>query len=192
MDQLPTNISALTEQQIKESGAQTLDQVLNLLPAVDVQRSGTLGAFSTVRLRGVPSSAQVQIVVDDQPLGGVSTQFVDASQIPVENIERVEVVRGGSSVLYGTNTIGGVIHIITKKRIDEKPSVGVGFQAGSFGAKIYKAEAGGVLSRFDGFATVSHYRTDGFQQNSEAKNTTGTGAAGYSFPNGARISVDLL
>src|SRR5262249_16018352 len=80
---LPTNISVITHDDIKRNHAQTIDEVLLLAPAVDVQRARTLGSFSTVRMRGATSSAQVQIVLDDQPVEGISRQFFDLSRIPV-------------------------------------------------------------------------------------------------------------
>ncbi|MCB4756487.1 MAG: TonB-dependent receptor [Elusimicrobia bacterium] len=187
LSKIPTNVSYLTSKDIKDSGATSIDEVLPLLPSVDVVKSGTLGTFSTVRLRGVPSSAETQVIVDDEPLGGVSAQFIDLSQIPLDNIERIEVVRGGSSVLYGANTIGGVIHVITKKALEGRPQLAVGGDVKSFDTRVYRGRLGGTFKRIDGLTTLRHYRTDGFQHNSDAKSTALTGDLGYSFLNGIRL-----
>lgn len=190
-DRMPSNVSVVTQAEIRESGAKTLDQVLDSVPSVDVTRTGTLGSFSTVRLRGVPSSAQVQVLVDDEPLGGVSSQFIDLSQIPVENIDRIEIVRGGSSVLYGANTIGGVIHVITKRAKGDRPLSSVGVEARSFKTQIYRADLGVRGGGFDGYVNGSRYFTDGFQQNADGNNLTLSGRGGYDFAGGARVEVAL-
>jgi vitamin B12 transporter len=189
---LPSNISVITQQDIARSGAKTLDEVLDLYPAVDVQRTGTLGSFNTLRLRGVPSSAQVQVLVDDQPLGGVSTQFVDLSQIPLENVDRVEVVRGASSALYGANTIGGVVHIITRRHGVDRPLSSIGVEGRAFGTQIYRGDIGARGAGFDGRVTGSRYFTDGFQQNADGNNVTVSGNSGYTFANGARLGLDVF
>lgn len=188
---LPTNISVLKREDLERSGAETVDEVLDQLPGIDLSRSGALGSFTTVRMRGVTGSAQVQVVVDDHPLGGVSNQSIDLAQIPVDSIERIEVVRGGSSVLYGANTIGGVIHIFTRHHLAEKPRVEVGFEGRSHQTKIVHANAGASGGGFDGFATVGKLRTDGFQQNSDAEQVNGLANVGYSFPNAARITFGI-
>ncbi len=189
-DRLPTNISVVTAAEIRAAGAQTVSEALTLLPGVNVQRTAVPGAFSTVRLRGVPSSNEVQVVVDDEPLGGVSLQNIDVGQIPVEDIDRIEVVRGGASVLYGANTIGGVIHIITKKAAQGPAKSDVGYEAGSFGTQVQTASLGKKGKQDDGWVGARRYHTDGFQNHSDGHGTTVSANAGHSFENGARLAVE--
>jgi len=190
LERQPTNVSVITPADIERLGAHTLDEVLPFIAGADVNRTGTLGTFSTLRLRGLPSSAQVQVVVDDQPLGGVSTQFVDLSQIPLDDVERIEVVRGGSSVLFGANTIGGVVHIITKRHRNPRPLSYVGLEGRSFKTQIYRGGIGALGHGFDGRVDASRYFTDGFQKNSDGDNVSVSGRGGYTFRNGARLSLD--
>lgn len=191
LSKLPTNVSVMTEADIRRTGAETLDQAIDRLPGVDVYRTGTVGSFATVRLRGVPASAQTQLVIDDQPIGGVSNQFIDLARFPVDNIERIEVVRGASSVLYGANTIGGVIHVITKRRTADGAGASLGFEAGSFDTNIVRASAGGMSGRWDAFGTFTHYRSDGFQKNGGSEDLTGSLSSGYSFGGGARVGLEV-
>ena len=136
---------------------------------MDVQRTGSVGTFSTVRMRGTPGSAQVKIVIDDQPYGGFQAdQNIDLSQIPLDNVEKIEIVRGGSSVLYGANTTGGVIHVFTKKQPDGKVEANVGYEARSYDTHIYRGDAGVDTGRTYARATYDHLETDGFQSNSDA------------------------
>ncbi len=191
MGQMPSNISVITKEDIQKSGAQTLDEVLDSMPSSDQSRSGTLGSFTTLRMRGVPSSSQVQVIVDDRPVGGISTQFTDLSQIPVNHIERIEIVRGGSSVLYGANTIGGIVHIITKKHTDEKHAhSSIGYESRSFKSQVYKMDLGMKKKGFDVYVNANKYFTNGFQQNADSENESLFAKAGYTFKNSARISLD--
>ncbi|HRY28890.1 MAG TPA: TonB-dependent receptor [Elusimicrobiota bacterium] len=190
MDRLPSNISVVTKEEIAQSGAKTLAEVLETQPAMDVNKTGSLGTFSTLRMRGVPASSQVQVLVDDRPLGGTSLQFIDLSQIPVENIERIEIVRGASSVLYGANTIGGVVHVITKRHTASKTESYVGVEGGSFRTQVYRAGLGMNKRGFDANVDASRYWTDGFQKNADADNIGVSGNGGYTFKNGARIALD--
>ncbi len=187
VSKLPTNISVLNAQQIKDSGANTLAEVLDILPAVDVNHSGEMGTLSTVRLRGTPTSNQVQILVDDQPLGGVSIQDINLGLIPVDNIERIEVVRGSSPMLYGANTIGGVIHIITKK--PSTPEVELGYEARSFSTQIEKARVGGAAGNLKYFVTGNHYETEGYMKHANVNDTNVTSAFDYGFANGANVGL---
>ena len=189
--QLPSNVSIITEDQIQTSGAQTLADALELIPAVTIARTGSIGTFTSLRMRGVTSAAQVQVLVDDQPLNGVSQQFLDLTQIPIDNIERIEVVRGGSSVLYGANTIGGVVHIITKKQIGKTPTVSAGFEAGSFKSKRATAQAGTSAGRWNGFATFHRFQTDGFMQNSDADQKAFTATSGVDLGKVSRLTADV-
>lgn len=190
--EMPSNVSQMTGEEIQATGAKTVAELLDFMPAVVLSRSGGLGRFASVRVRGVPSSSQVQVVVDDRPLGGVSNQFIDLSLIPVENIDRIELVRGGSSVLYGANTIGGVVHIITKSRREHGWDAEVGLETRSHQTRIVRGTAGAAAGLVDGFVTLNRYRTDGFQQNSDAENVSGSANVGLSFDNGSRLSADFL
>ncbi len=191
LDRLPTNVSVISGEEIRQTGAHTLDEALDLLPAADVGRTGTLGSFSTLRLRGVPDPAQVQVLVDDRPVGGVSAQAADLSQIPVWAVDRVEIVRGGSAMLYGANTLGGAVHVITKRHGADRPESSVGWDIRSFLTQIYRGEVGGRGKRADGHVSASRYFTNGFQRNGDAHNVSVSGNAGYAFENGVRFSLDL-
>lgn len=192
VDQLPSNITVITREQIEQSNAKTLDQVVNQVVSVHTNRTGTDGSFVSMRMRGVPNSAQMRVLIDDQPYGGVSAdQIVDLSQIPTANIERIEIVRGGSSVLYGANTTGGIIHVITKARPSGSRDFGFGYQTGSLETRNSYVQAGAVQGKTDVYMTGSHLTTGGFQRNSDADNHYGSVNLGQSFSGGGRISLSV-
>ena len=133
---LPSQRSVVTREEIVRSGARNLGEALNLVPGAMFNRTGTLGAQTTLRLRGVPTSNQVQVLIDDQPVGGVSIQNVDLSQIPVSDIERIEIVRGGSSVLYGANAIGGLVNVITRRHREKTPVTNLAASWGTYNLSL--------------------------------------------------------
>lgn len=125
----PSSVSVISSQQIADSGATDVAQVINGQPGVVVNDYGPTGALKTVSIRGSTSS-QVLVLLDGIRLNSSVNGEVDLSSIPMEIIDHIEIVRGGESSLYGSSAIGGVINIITKKA--EKPSVSLSLTNGSF------------------------------------------------------------
>ncbi|MFT3815046.1 MAG: TonB-dependent receptor [Acidovorax sp.] len=132
------DVSVVDRDTIERSGATGLADVLARLPGVEMVRNGGPGATTSVFVRGAESRFTAVYIdgvrVDSQSTGGASWQ-----NIPLSMIDRIEVLRGPASAIYGSDAISGVVQIFTKK--GEKgvaPYVGVG--AGTYGT--YKAEAG--------------------------------------------------
>jgi len=183
---LPTNVSRINGDDIRRSGAANAAEALRLVPGVDLQKTGDVGTFTKVRIRGVPASNQVQVIVDDQPVGGVSVQEINLALIPVENIERIEVIRGGSSILYGANAMGGLIHIITKNGFNA-PGVSLGYESRSHNTEILSANAGASVGGWNALVTGNRIASNGYVEHSDLDGRTATGKLGYRWENGAGI-----
>jgi len=125
----PSSISVITSTEIAASGAHDLSAVIAGQSGVVVNDYGPQGATKSVSLRGSTSS-QVLVLVDGIRLNSSRDGLVDFSTIPLENIDRVEILRGGASTMYGTGAIGGVINIITKQA--REPSISLKVTNGSF------------------------------------------------------------
>lgn len=188
VSKLPTNASYITADEIKKLGVTNVPDAIRFIPGVKIEGSGAQGAFSKIKIRGVPSSNLVQVVVDDQPLGGSSVQNIDVSLIPIEDVERIEVVRGGAS-LYGANTVGGVVHIITKRAAKTRGAE-VSYEGQSFKTNIHRYQVEAKENHADAMATYRHMDTNGFQDDAEADQKYFSGNFGYSFENGGRVSFD--
>ena len=106
---------------------------LESVPGVDVVRYGAFGATTSVGIRG-SSSQQVLVLVDGLPVAGSQIDDVDLEQIPVSGIDRIEVVEGGGSTLYGSGSIGGVINIITASATARSSAT---ISTGSFAEQTY-------------------------------------------------------
>jgi vitamin B12 transporter len=188
---LPSQRTVVTKEEIERSGARNLGEALNLVPGAVFNRTGTLGAKTSLRLRGTPSSNQVQVLIDDQPVGGIAVQGVDLSQIPVNDIERIEIVRGGSSVLFGANAIGGLVNVITRKHREDIPVTNIGMSYGSFNSQMYQGDFGVATESLEGFVSAARTLTDGFQENSDYDGINVSGRGAYSFGEGNNVSLNI-
>jgi vitamin B12 transporter len=111
----PSAVTVITSRQVEESGATDVAQLIAGTPGAMVNDGGTVGAAQTISLRGSTSASQVLVLLDGVRLNSSRDGGVDLSTIPLELVDRIEIVRGGASALYGSGAIGGVINIITKK-----------------------------------------------------------------------------
>jgi outer membrane cobalamin receptor len=105
-------VSVVTAEQIKAKGARTVAEALEFLPGANIRIGGSGQAY--IRLRGF-RQRETALLMDGVPVYSPYDGQLDLSAIPVDTIERIEVVKGASSVMYGPNAMGGVINIITKK-----------------------------------------------------------------------------
>jgi len=121
LSDVPTHTTVLTREDIERSTAQTVDDLLREVPGFSLfRRSSSLVANPTtqgVSLRGIGPSgvSRTLVLLDGVPLNDPFGGWVYWSKVPLENIERIEVVRGGGSALYGNYALGGVINIVTRK-----------------------------------------------------------------------------
>jgi outer membrane cobalamin receptor len=121
--------TVITAKEIRERGAQTAADVLRLVPGVVLRQFGQPGSAATATLRGTKAN-QTLVLVDGQRLS--SSAFIggtDLSKFPVAEIARIEVIRGPVSSLYGSEAIGGVINIVTKRPTGSAGSAVLGFGA---------------------------------------------------------------
>ncbi len=122
---LPQSVTVIDEEEVEKSMANTLPELLNDVTGLQLQNYGSIGAQTSVSMRGMTSS-QVLILIDGRPVNKFQDGLVDLSSIPVDNIASIEIVRGAASSLYGSSAMGGVINIITKKETPNKVDVSYG------------------------------------------------------------------
>lgn len=109
--------TVITAKQIKEQGAQTVADVMRLVPGVTLRQSGQVGAAASTYIRGSKSN-QILVLVDGERVSSPAFIMTDLSKLPVDDVSRIEVIRGPVSSLYGSEAIGGVINIITRRPSD--------------------------------------------------------------------------
>lgn len=126
--------SVIDAGRIEASGAQDLGDVVAHAPGVFVRRYGGLGGLRTVSLRGT-SPQQVALFVDGVRYGSSSESGFDLGNIPAAALERVEVVRGGDAALFGANSLGGAVNVITGASVPGGMRIGATGAIGSFGER---------------------------------------------------------
>lgn len=112
MPELLGEVSVLTRKDIERSGAQTLTQLLARLPGVQVSPDAARGANASVFIRGA-NHAHTLILVDGQRISSATVGATAVQHLPLDQIERIEILRGPASSLYGSDAMGGVIQIFT-------------------------------------------------------------------------------
>lgn len=149
----PASVSVVEREQIEKRGADSIAELLRDVPGVSVVDTAVAG-MKRVRIRGEQSN-RVVILVDGQEMTDHSS-FGAPFLIDPANVERIEVVRGPASVLYGAKAIGGVINVITKKGAADPVvlELGTGYYSGTKG-KQANAAVSGTLERFDYRLSVS-------------------------------------
>lgn len=173
----PTNVDVIPSSSWENSSARTVADVIENEPGVIVRKSASMGSSTFASIRGF-SSQQILVVIDDVPQTPDLTGTVDLSRIPLDNVDRIEILRGGASAVYGPNAEGGVIHILTKA---PKKSVDAEFSsmAGSFATYSNRLLLGTQTGPVQMQVTASRDLSSGFQQNSFYHNTNLTGLLAY-------------
>ncbi|MBV6658450.1 MAG: TonB-dependent receptor [Devosiaceae bacterium] len=157
-------VSVVTREQIEQAGYLSVSDALRAVPGVSFNTSGGYGSETSIRLRGAESHHTV-VLIDGVPVSDPTdtrAEF-DFRTLPTSAIERIEVLRGPQSALYGSDAIGGVINIITR-RADQGLSGEATVEGGSYGTHRETATVGygGALASFLG--SVSHVSTEGFSR----------------------------
>jgi len=125
----PGSVTVIRKEKMRQRDIETVDDTLADVPGIFVKRAkGLMDSTSSVRLRGFNGDKYTLILIDGQPVNDAYTGGVEWGAMPVDNIERIEVIRGASSALYGGNAMGGVINMITKTpdKLELKATVGYG------------------------------------------------------------------
>jgi iron complex outermembrane receptor protein len=166
---IPANVTIITEEDIKNSNARTTVDLLRSEEGIVVRDLLGNGKTAQVDLRGFGETAPYNslVLVDGRRVNAIDLSGVDWTQIPLEQIERIEIVRGTGSVLYGDNAVGGVINIVTKIP-PEGLSATLGVNAGSYDHSGQKASVAGGKDNFAGSVSASYGTSDGYRDNNEA------------------------
>ncbi len=162
LSQVGSSTSVITAEQIAQRQIISVTDALRGLPGVDVVQSGSAGNVASVFIRGA-SSEHTKVLLDGIPLNDPITtgRLYDFSSLSIDNIERIEVIRGPQSVLYGSDAIGGVINIITRKGSGPWQKR-FGAMGGSYGTSRESMSVSGGNSQFYSSWGGSYFDTKGF------------------------------
>ena len=163
---IPANVTVIDQEDIKNSTARTVVELLRGEQSIIVRDTSGNGKNATVDMRGFGESAAGNslILIDGRRVNAIDLSGVDWLQIPLEQVERVEIVRGTGSVLYGDNAVGGVINIITKLP-SEKTSAQAGTFFGSYGHHKQQASLSSSQGSIGAALFASNDSTNGYREN---------------------------
>ena len=189
LQQTTAPVSVITREEIAERQAVSLPEILLFSPGVAIGRTGAEGGTASVFLNGGNSNF-TKVLVDGatiNPPGGA----VDFSSLTLDNIDKVEIVRGAESAIYGTDAVSGVIQVFTHRGETRIPEASVFAEGGSFSSARGGAQIGGLIGGFDYSAATSYFQTEGQGPNDGFINRTVSGNFGYRFSDTNQVRVTV-
>ncbi|VAW93168.1 Outer membrane vitamin B12 receptor BtuB [hydrothermal vent metagenome] len=154
-----SSVTVITKEQIEQRQANDIPELLNGIQGIDISNSGGLGKATSIYMRGTNAS-HVLILIDGIRMGSATLGTVSLQSIPVSQIERIEIVRGPRASLYGSDAIGGVIQIFTKKAQSNNMNLSIGYGSNNterFNAGFNTRKENSQLS-----LNIGYLQTNGF------------------------------
>jgi vitamin B12 transporter len=188
-EQLGASVTVITGEEIDTRRYPTVDEALRGAPGVDIRRSGSFGKTTSISIRGANPN-QVQVLVDGMRVKSPTLGQVDLSDLSPDLIERIEVIRGPQSTLYGADAIGGVVNIITRR--GRGPfSAWTTQEAGNWDTLRSAAGASGSKGAFDYSFGVSHFESNGRGTNDGLNQDSLATRLGLSLPGQTTLSLAI-
>ena len=176
-------VSVINAAQIQTNAGRSIAQILNEQAGLYLPGSlSNAGTVPSIYMRGA-SSGRTLILIDGMPVGDpsmISNEF-DLNLVPLDQIERVEILKGAQSTLYGSDAIGGVINIITKNKSVSKLSGD--FSAGSFGTQKINLQHSNTLGKFNYNVGMGNETATGFSSATDMTGKNNFDKDGYSNKN---------
>ena len=189
LSQTPAPVDVVTRTEIDQRQTVLLPDLLATQPGIAITRTGTVGGLTTVFIDGGNSSF-VKVLVDGTPVN-LPGGDVDFSNLTLDNVDKVEIVHGAESALYGTDAMSGVIQIFTHRGTTRIPEASLFAEGGSFSSAHGGALLSGALARFDYSASGSYFHTEGQGVNDADLIRSYTGNLGYSFSDSNQIRFSV-
>jgi len=189
-----SSVTIIDGKTIEAKHHRTVLEALREVPGLDIVQTGGAGGTTSAFLRG-GNSNHTLVLIDGIQVNSPTTGAYDFSDLTTDNIERIEIIRGPQSTLYGSDAIGGVIHIITKKGKGAATS-SVSFEGGSFGSYRETLRLSGSTEKGDYSFSAARFDTEGISRANEKngnpekdryENTTFSSRIGFNLPHDARL-----
>jgi iron complex outermembrane receptor protein len=166
IERIPANVTVIDQEDIQNSNAKNVADLLRYEEGIVVRDLLSNGKSAQVDMRGFGESAPYNnlVLVDGRRVNEIDLSGVDWTQIPLDQIEKIEIVRGTGTVLYGDNAVGGVINIITKTPSD-RLTASAGAVAGSYGRNKEYASVSGGQGPLAASLYGSYDATHGYREN---------------------------
>ena len=185
---LPASLTIFTEEEIAKKQHQSVEDLLRGELGIDVVQSGQQGAQTSIFMRGQGSGSTL-VIIDGIQANKNTTGAFDFGDLTLDNIERVEVLRGPQSIQWGADAMGGVINIVTKKGAGT-PTHSLSFEGGSLETFRQSVRSSGAINKFDYSLSASWLQSAGISVlNDESGGTEKDGHVNKTFS--TRLGYDF-
>ena len=185
LDRSPASVSVISSQDIDNKQIERAADALREVPGLAVVQTGTPGQLTSVFMRGLPSQ-DMQVLLDGIPINqGLAGQF-DFANLTTDNFDRIEIVRGPQSTIYGPRALAGVVQIFTK-RGEGTPGITVSEEGGTYDTFREALQSDGKIDIFDYSIGASRIDTDNARPNNQYRNTAGIADLGLSLSETLRV-----
>ena len=178
LDQSPASVSVITSEDIEQKQIQRLSNALREVPGLSVVQTGTAGQLTSVFTRGLRSE-HTQVLLDGVPINQGLQGAFNFADLVTDDIDRIEVVRGPQSTLYGPRALAGVIQIFTKQG-EGTPTIMLSGEGGSYDTFREWLESEGKIDQFDYSIGASRIDTDNARPNNQYRNSAAIANVGWS------------
>jgi len=187
----PIGATVITAEQIRTAGATDVNMAIRKIGGVFGRQSldGSPDFGLDLRGFGTNSAQNLVVMVDGVRLNENELANTTLSTIPVDTVERIEITRGGSSVLYGDGATGGVINIVTRRATAGGTTGSLFAEAGRFDHRDLRASIAHGAGPWSFDAAVADRRTDNYRDNAKYDQTTFSGGVGYAYAPDGRVGV---
>lgn len=186
-----SSVTVIDRKQIEQKQFRLLPDALRQVPGLAIVDNGGPGTLAGVFMRGT-KTAHTAVLINGRPIPANVAGSFNLETMALDNVERVEVLRGPAASLYGGKTIGGVINIITRSgRGVEKPETTAFFEAGSYGTFREGINTLGSTGALDWALEFGRTDIQGQRLNSQFQQTTGSGRVGYQLADDLRLDLDM-
>lgn len=186
-DRVPSAVTVITGEEMARHQYRFVSDALRTVPGLSIVQTGTPGQLTSVFTRGLPSDA-TQVMIDGIPINQGLAGLFNFADMTADNVERIEVVRGPQSTIYGPRAGGGVVNIITK-RGDAGLGGGVSFEGGTFNTFRESGNIAGRSGIVDYSAAASRLDTDNARPNNQYRSTSALANLGINPPDHLRLGV---
>jgi len=191
--QIPAHVTVFSREEIEASGAATVQEFLAMHSDFVVFDEVGNVVQSTADLRGFNTGSLATgalVTVDGVRVNEPDTDYVNFVLIPLQDVERIEVIRGSASAIFGEGGLGGVINVVTRSG-EDTPVLLASFSGGSYDTQNYRLASGGVHGKFSYYGSFQRTLSAGYRENSDVRISAFQLGADYKLSDQQSFGLDL-
>jgi outer membrane cobalamin receptor len=187
ISQIPENVTVIPEEDIEKEKPKNISEAITNISGINIGKYGSLGSTYSILLRGA-SSKHTLVLLDGRILNNLLSGEPNLSTILLDNVEKVEIVKGSNASIYGANAVAGIINIITKKKSD-KQETNLSLEYGTYNTQIYRINSSYSFNDFNINFGGSYNHSDGHRENSKYDGYNFNGNINYNLTQDMRIII---